>query len=140
LNKNQNFRRFWDSGWRLQGIFSSFQFFLTGQPSELTNKLKNLALNMFLVVNEPKEQEFSLKKSKFQEILGSDWRLHGIFSSSQIFRLANTIKTNGITRKLSPKHVSRNLLKFRELEEQEFSLKKFPKNQEIRIRFWNNKL
>jgi hypothetical protein len=26
---------------------------------------------MFLVVNEPEEQEFSLKKSKFQKILGS---------------------------------------------------------------------
>jgi hypothetical protein len=36
----------------------------------------------FLVVNEPEEQEFSLKKSNFQQILGSGWRLHGIFSSS----------------------------------------------------------
>jgi hypothetical protein len=36
---------------------------------------------MFLVVNEPEEQEISLKKSKFKEILGSGWRLHGIFSS-----------------------------------------------------------
>jgi hypothetical protein len=36
---------------------------------------------MFLVVNEPEEQEFSLKKTKFQEILGFGWHLHGIFSS-----------------------------------------------------------
>jgi hypothetical protein len=40
---------------------------------------------MFLVVNEPEEQEFFLKKSKFQQILGSGWRLHGIFSSFQKF-------------------------------------------------------
>jgi hypothetical protein len=40
---------------------------------------------MFLVVNKPEEQEFSLKKSKFQQILGSGLRLHGIFSGFQIF-------------------------------------------------------
>jgi hypothetical protein len=40
---------------------------------------------MFLVANEPEEQEFSLKKSKFQQILGTGWRLHGIFPSFQIF-------------------------------------------------------
>jgi hypothetical protein len=40
---------------------------------------------MFLVVNEPEEQEFSLKKSKFHKILGSGWRLHENFSSIQIF-------------------------------------------------------
>jgi hypothetical protein len=39
---------------------------------------------MFLVVNEPEEKEFSLKKSKFQQILGSGWRLHEIFTSFQI--------------------------------------------------------
>jgi hypothetical protein len=59
---------------------------LFGWPTiVLTKKLENSALNMFLVVNEPEEQEFSLKISKFQAILGSDWRLHGIFSSFQIF-------------------------------------------------------
>jgi hypothetical protein len=47
---------------------------------------------MFLVVNEPEEQEFSLKKSKFQEILGYDWRLHGIFSKSQIFQAGKQSK------------------------------------------------
>jgi hypothetical protein len=40
---------------------------------------------MFLGVNEPEEQEFSLQKSKFQQILGTGWRLHGIFSSFQFF-------------------------------------------------------
>jgi hypothetical protein len=40
---------------------------------------------MFLEVNEPEEQEFSLKTSKFQQILGSGWRLHENFSSFQIF-------------------------------------------------------
>jgi hypothetical protein len=34
---------------------------------------------------EPEEKECSLKKSKYQKILGSVWRLHGIFSSFQIF-------------------------------------------------------
>jgi hypothetical protein len=60
---------------------------LAGQQSKLTGKLKKSALNIFLVVNELEEQEFSLKKSKFQEILGSGWgwRLHGIFSSFEIF-------------------------------------------------------
>jgi hypothetical protein len=66
-------------------LFWSFRTFLAGQKSELTKKLENSALNMFLVVNEPKEQKFSLKKSKLQEILGSDRFLHGVFSSSQIF-------------------------------------------------------
>jgi hypothetical protein len=36
---------------------------------KLTEKHKNSALDMFLVVNDPEEQEFSLKKSKFQQIL-----------------------------------------------------------------------
>jgi hypothetical protein len=40
---------------------------------------------MFLMVNEPEEQEFSLEKSIFQEILEFCWRLHGIFSIFQIF-------------------------------------------------------
>jgi hypothetical protein len=50
---------------------------------------------MFLVVNDPEEQKFSLKTSKFQQILGSGWRLHGIFSSFQFFFGWPTIKTNG---------------------------------------------
>jgi hypothetical protein len=62
-------------------LFWSFGTFLAGQQSELTKKLENSALNMFLVVNEPEEQEFYLKKSKFQEILGFGWRLLGIISS-----------------------------------------------------------
>jgi hypothetical protein len=40
---------------------------------------------MFLVVNEPEGQEISLKNSKFQQILGSRWRLHGI--SLRVFSL-----------------------------------------------------
>jgi hypothetical protein len=51
---SQHFRCLWD----LVGAFA-------GRQSRLTEKLKNSALNMFLVVNEPEEQEFSLKKSKF---------------------------------------------------------------------------
>jgi hypothetical protein len=35
----------------------------------LYDESKKLALNMFLVVNEPEEQEFSLKKSKHQQIV-----------------------------------------------------------------------
>jgi hypothetical protein len=60
---------------------------------------------MFLVVNEPEEQGFPLKKSKFHQILGACWdffQLSGFFSWP-------TTKTNGKTRKP---------------EEQEFSLKK----------------
>jgi hypothetical protein len=37
---------------------------LAGQQSKLTKKLEKSALNMFLVVNEPEEQKFSLKKIK----------------------------------------------------------------------------
>jgi hypothetical protein len=45
--------------------FALFWTFLAGRQSKLTKKkLENSALNMFLVVNEPKEQEFSLKKSR----------------------------------------------------------------------------
>jgi hypothetical protein len=77
---------------------------LAGQQSKLTKIFKNSAPNRFLVVKEPEEQEFSLKKSKFEQILGSGWRLHGIFSSFQIFWLANN--QNEKTRKLSSKHVS----------------------------------
>jgi hypothetical protein len=51
LLKKSKFLKILGSGWRLYGIFSSFQIFLTGQQSKLTEKLKNLALNMFLVVN-----------------------------------------------------------------------------------------
>jgi hypothetical protein len=40
-------------------FFWSFRTFLAGQQSELTKKLENSALNMFLVVNKPEEQEFS---------------------------------------------------------------------------------
>jgi hypothetical protein len=60
------------------------------------------------VVNEPEEQKFSLKKSKFQQILGSGWRLHRIFSTLQFpdFFGWPTIKTNGKTQKLSSQHVS----------------------------------
>jgi hypothetical protein len=54
---------------------------LAVQQSKLTEKLENSALNIFLVVNEPEEQEFSLKKSKFHQIMGSGWRLHRIFSN-----------------------------------------------------------
>jgi hypothetical protein len=37
---------------------------LADQQSKLTEKLKNSVLNMFLVVNEPEKQKFSLKKIK----------------------------------------------------------------------------
>jgi hypothetical protein len=53
------------SGWRLHEIFSRFQIFLAGQQSKTTEKFKNSALNMFLVVNDPEKQKFSLKISKF---------------------------------------------------------------------------
>jgi hypothetical protein len=66
-------------------LFLGFRTFLTEQSSKLTEKLKNSAPNMFLVVNEPEEQEFSLEESKFQHILESGWRSHRIFSSFQIF-------------------------------------------------------
>jgi hypothetical protein len=52
---------------------------------------------LFLVVNEPEEQEFSLKKSKFQKILGFGWRLHGIFSVFRIFLAGEQSK---LTKKL----------------------------------------
>jgi hypothetical protein len=54
---------------------------LAGQQSKLTEKLENSSLNIFLVVNESEEQAFSLKKSKLQQILGSGWRLNGIYSA-----------------------------------------------------------
>jgi hypothetical protein len=60
-----------------------------GGQSKLTEKLKNSAFNIFLVVNEPEDQKFSLKNSKFQQILGPGWRFHGIFSSFQIFLAGN---------------------------------------------------
>jgi hypothetical protein len=63
-------------------------FFLAGQQSKLTEKLGNSALNMFLVVNEPEEKEFSLKKSKFQQILRSVWRLLEFSPVSRFFWLA----------------------------------------------------
>jgi hypothetical protein len=59
-----------------------FPEFLAGQQSELTKKLEHSALNMFLVVNEPEEQEFSLKKSKFQQIPGNMFRAE--FSSFSV--------------------------------------------------------
>jgi hypothetical protein len=45
-------------------LFLSFRIFLAGQQSKLTEKLKKSDPNMFLVMNEPEEQEFSLKKIK----------------------------------------------------------------------------
>jgi hypothetical protein len=39
-------------------LFLSFQTIFAGQQSKLTEKLENLALTMFLVVNEPEEQDF----------------------------------------------------------------------------------
>jgi hypothetical protein len=57
-------------------VFTAGYLFLISkflkQVSELTTVCS--ALNMFLVVNEPEEQEFSLKKSKFQQILGNMFR------------------------------------------------------------------
>jgi hypothetical protein len=70
---------------------------LVGQQSKLTEKLENSALNLFLVVNVPEKLKFSLKTSKFQQILGSGWRLHGIFSSFQIFLASQQSK---LTKKL----------------------------------------
>jgi hypothetical protein len=43
-------------------FFLVSSFFVAEQLSKLTKKLENSALNMFLVVNEPEEQKFSLKK------------------------------------------------------------------------------
>jgi hypothetical protein len=85
--EKSKFQQILGSGYRLHRIFSSFQIFLAGQQSKLAENFKNSALNMFLVVNEPEKQEFSLKTSKFKQILGSGWRLHGSFSISsfQIF-------------------------------------------------------
>jgi hypothetical protein len=74
---------------------------LVFQQSKQTKKVENSAQNMFLVVNEPEEQEFSLQKSKFQQILGSGWRLHGIFFSFQIFLAGQQSKLTKKTRKLS---------------------------------------
>jgi hypothetical protein len=89
---------------------------LAGQQSKQTKKLENSALNMFLVVNEPEEQEFSLQKSKFQQILGSGWRLHRIFFSFQIFLAGQQSK---LTEKL--KNLAINMfLVVNEPEEQEF--------------------
>jgi hypothetical protein len=48
-------------------------------------KTQKLSPNMFLVVNEPEEQEFSLEQSKFQQNTVSSWRLHGFLSNFQIF-------------------------------------------------------
>jgi hypothetical protein len=48
-------------------------------------KLENSTLNMFLVLNEPVEKVCFFEKSKFQQNLGSGWRLHKIISSFQIF-------------------------------------------------------
>jgi hypothetical protein len=52
---------------------------------------------MFLVVNDPEEQEFSLKKSKIHQILGSSGRLHVIFNSFQNFLAGQQSK---LTKKL----------------------------------------
>jgi hypothetical protein len=62
---------------------------------------------MFLVVNEPEEQEFSLKKSKFEQIQGSQGLdLGWNFLQFPEFFGWSTIKTNKKTQKLSFKHVS----------------------------------
>jgi hypothetical protein len=87
--KNQNLSRFWDLVGACMKFSPVSRFFLAGQQSKLTEKFKNLALNMFLVVNDPEQQEFSLKKSKFQQILGSGWRLHGTLQFSNFFWLFN---------------------------------------------------
>jgi hypothetical protein len=63
--KKLKFQQILESFWRLHGIFSSFQIFLASQQSKLKEKLKNPALNKFLVVNEPDEWEFSLKNQNF---------------------------------------------------------------------------
>jgi hypothetical protein len=78
-------------------LFLSFRTFVAGQQSKRTKKLENSALNIFLVVNEPEEQKFSLKKSKFQQSRGSGWRLHGISPVSSFFIGWPTIKNNGKT-------------------------------------------
>jgi hypothetical protein len=49
------------------GLFLSFRTFLNGQQSKLTEKLKNSALNLFRMVNEPKEQEIS----RFWNLVGT---------------------------------------------------------------------
>jgi hypothetical protein len=64
LNKSK-FPQILGSGWRLHGIFSSFQIFLADQQSKLMEKLENSALNKFLVVSEPENQKFSLKNQNF---------------------------------------------------------------------------
>jgi hypothetical protein len=56
-------------------IFSSFLFFFAGQQSKPKEKLKNEALNMFLVVNEPEEHEFSLKKSFETSEVPNDYKV-----------------------------------------------------------------
>jgi hypothetical protein len=43
-------------------LFLIFRTFLSGQQSKLTEKLENLALNMFLVMKELEEQGFFWKK------------------------------------------------------------------------------
>jgi hypothetical protein len=83
-HQKSKFQQILGSGWCLHKISSIFHIFLAGQQSKITEKLKNSALNMFRVVNELEEQKFFLKTLKFQQILRSGWRLHGIFSS-QIF-------------------------------------------------------
>jgi hypothetical protein len=65
---------------------------LTGQQSKLTEKLENSAPNMFLVVNEPEEQEISVKKSnisRFWELVGTCMEFSPV---SRFFWLANNEK------------------------------------------------
>jgi hypothetical protein len=72
---------------------------LAGKQSKVTEKLKNSALNMFLVVNEPeKRAEISLKKSKFQQILGNMFRAE--FSSFSVSSDCWPDKKTGNWRKL----------------------------------------
>jgi hypothetical protein len=47
-----------------------------------------------------------LEKLKFWQILGSGWRLHGIFSSFQIFSAGQQSKLTEKLQKFSSKHVS----------------------------------
>jgi hypothetical protein len=71
-----------------------------------TEKLENSALNMSLVVNEPEEQEFSLKNRNFSGF----WDLVGacmVFSPVSKFFGWSTIKINGKTQKLSSNMVYR---------------------------------
>jgi hypothetical protein len=76
---------------------------MAGQQSKLTDKLENLALNMFLVMNEPKEQEFFLKNIQNSADSGI-WSApsRNFLQLTDIFGWS-TIKTNEKTRKITSK-------------------------------------